>query len=350
MGRFRWITSPLGAAARWLIRLAGRMDARARTLVAYAAAGAILWFVSRGIPLHAMVETLRHADYGLFLGVTAAGQLMWLLGETLLFSRLFTYFHGRTTFRETLLPNAAQYFLQLLNVALGHGALIYLIGRRKRVPLLTAGCTLLFQGFVDLFLLVLMSLTGLALAPSFPGAGAVWYLIAALAGLFLASWFWMRGRPKFRPARYLYDLPATSTFRDARPGHYLRLAGLRAPIFAFQGVVMYLQMLAFHVRAPFGLVLAYTPLILLITTIPVTPVGLGSEQAAILLCFHSFAPRADLLIFSLAISLSNVIFRVGLGVVFFRPLVRSAGGALSMESGGLRDWISRSHPASGPTE
>jgi Lysylphosphatidylglycerol synthase TM region len=339
-----------GAASRRFSRLAGRLGPRVKTLLAYAGAAAIIWLVSRGIPLAAMANTVRRADLGLFLSATAGILLVWLLGETLLFSRLFTYFHRPTSFGETLVPNAVQYFLQLVNVAVSHGAMIYLLGRRKGVPLLTAGCTMLFQGFVDLQVLLLMALAGLALAPSFPAKGAAWYLIAALAGLWLASWLWMRGRPASAWARYLYDLPALSTFRRARPWHYLRLVALRTPIFALQGVALYLQMLAFHIRAPFGLVVALTPVIMLITSIPLTPVGLGSEQAAILLCFHSFAARADLVTFSLAISLTNVIFRMALGAGFVKPLLRSLREEHPAEVGGLEGLSSGRLPVSSPLE
>jgi hypothetical protein len=311
------------AAFGWLSRLSANTGARTKTLLAYAAAGAIIWFVSRGISLAAMTNAISHAHLALFLGTSAGALAVWLLGETLLFSRLFTYFHRRTGFREVLIPNATQYFLQIVNLAVAHSAMILLLSRRKGVPLLTAGCTMLFQGFVDFQVLVLMALAGLALTPSFPLRATPWYLIAVFAGLCLASWFWMRGRPASGLACYVYDLPAMSAFRRARPWHYVRLVALRAPIFALQGLVLYLQMLAFHIHVPIGLVVGLTPLIMLVTSIPLTPVGLGSEQAAILLCFHSFGTRADLLTLSLAVSLTNLIFRMALGVGLVKPLISS---------------------------
>ena len=182
---------------------------------------------------------------------------------------------------------------------------------------------MLFQGFVDFQVLVLMALAGLFVTPSVPLRGTAWYLIAVLAAMCLASWFWMRGRPASSWPRYVYDLPAMSAFRHARPWHYIRLVALRAPIFALQGLVLYLQMLAFHIHVPIGLVVAFTPLIMLVTSISLTPVGLGSEQAAILLCFHSFGTRADLLTLSLAVSLTNLIFRMALGVGLVKPLISS---------------------------
>jgi uncharacterized membrane protein YbhN (UPF0104 family) len=316
-------TRSFDAAFGWLSRVSANTSARTKTFLAYGAAGAIIWFVSRGIPLAAMTNAISHAHLALFLATTAGALTFWLLGETLLFSRLFTYFHRRTGFREVLIPNAAQYFLQIVNLAVAHSAMILLLSRRKGVPLLTAGCTMLFQGFVDFQVLVLMALAGLALTPSFPVRGTAWYLIAVLAALCLASWFWMRGRPTSSWPRYVYDLPAMSAFRRARPWHYIRLVALRAPIFALQGLVLYLQMIAFHIHVPIGFVVALTPLIMLVTSIPFTPVGLGSEQAAILLCFHSFGTRADLLTLSLAVSLTNLIFRMALGVGLVKPLISS---------------------------
>jgi uncharacterized membrane protein YbhN (UPF0104 family) len=321
--KFTLTMRPFDSALGWLSRQYANTSARRKTFLAYAIAGAIIWFVSRGIPLVEMTNAIRHAHLGLFLATSAGALALWLLGETLLFSRLFTYFHRRTGFSEVLIPNATQYFLQVVNLAVAHGAMILLLSRRKGFPLLTVGCTMLFQGFVDFQVLVLMALGGLALRPTFPLRGTAWYLIAVLAALCLASWFWMRGRPASSWARYVYDLPAMSTFRRARPSHYMRLVALRAPIFGLQGLVLYLQMLAFHTHVPIGLVVALTPLIMLVTSIPLTPVGLGSEQAAILLCFHSFGTRADLLTLSLAVSLTNLIFRMALGVGLVKPLINS---------------------------
>ncbi len=293
-----------------------RFGAHARTALSYLAALAIIVLIARDVPRAALFGALSHARFGLFAATVAIAFAGWFFGETLLFSRLFTYFHGRTTFRETLAANAAQYFLQLVNVAVGSGALIVFLKKRKSAHWLDGACTLAFQAMIDFQVMIAMALAGLMIAPQSVLRHFGVYLIMLLSALWLVAWFWMRGRPRMRWLQRIYDLPAMGAFRTARPGHYLSLSLIRAAIFGFQGFALYFEMHAFGVQVPLTMTLALAPVILLIASLPLTPVGLGSEQAAMVMCFRNFAPAAEVLTVSLAISASNVICRILLGVIF----------------------------------
>lgn len=304
---------PLGQVAAATVQI----GLRARTALSYLTAGAIIWFVARKIPLAAIAAAFAHARIGLFIATATLAFAGWFFGETLLFSRLFSYFHGRTTFRETLKANAVQYFLQIVNVAVASGALIVFLKQRKAVPWLAGACTLLFQALIDFQVMIAMALAGLVIAPEFPWPHAVCYLMATLGALWLIAWFWMRGRaPAWGPLRKLYDRPAMRAFREAKLSQFISLSLIRAAIFAFQGLALYFEMVAFRLHVPFMLTFALTPVILLASSLPLTPVGLGSEQAAMVLCFKGFAPAADLLTVSLAASASNLLFRMALGLCF----------------------------------
>lgn len=299
-----------------LATVVGQIGPRARTVLSYLAAATIIGFVARDIPLAAIMTALAKARLGLFVATALLAFAGWFLGETVLFARLFSYFHGRTTFRETLKANAAQYFLQIVNVAVASGALIVFLKRRKAVPWLAGACTLLFQALIDFQVMVALALVGLAIAPQSRLPHAGYFLAAMLGGLWLIAWFWMRGRPTSGPLRRLYDWPAMRAFREARPAQFITLSMMRAAIFALQGFAFYFEMVAFHLHVPLRLTLALTPVILLVASLPLTPVGLGSEQAAMVLCFKGFAPAADLLTMSLAVSASNLLFRMALGLIF----------------------------------
>src|SRR5260370_28068946 len=87
----------------------------AENVAVYSIAAAITWYVSRGISFDRFVAVLRTADLWLFVGANLASVGIWFCGEMYLYSKLFTFFHKPTTFRETLLTTAAQYFIQLIN-------------------------------------------------------------------------------------------------------------------------------------------------------------------------------------------------------------------------------------------
>ncbi|MGD0073547.1 MAG: lysylphosphatidylglycerol synthase transmembrane domain-containing protein, partial [Candidatus Binataceae bacterium] len=285
-----------------------------QNLLVYCVAGALVWYVARGVAIADFVRSFGEANLWLFIPVSLCGFLIWFVGETLLFARLFTYFHKPTTFREMIPPNAAQYFLQLVNLAVAGGALAFFLHRRKGVPWLAAGCTLLFQGLLDIALLAAMTLIGAALVPSSPirmgvpyAAGSI-LVLSAIAATFL---WW---RPTRGIGRWIYERKSLVSFRLAQPRHYLRLALIRTPIFALQGFIIYGELRSFHVEVPLSQAFALTPAVLFLGGLPVTPVGLGSLQAVVVAGFSAFGSRSALLASSLAVSAINLAIRIPLGL------------------------------------
>lgn len=294
---------------------AGRIGGDAgRAILSYAAAAALIWWLCRGIRLSDLESNFGRADLSLFLPVTIATFFCWFFGENLLYSRLFSLFHAKTTFREMLPISAAFYFLQIINGGLAAGVLIFLMQKRKGVPWLEGGFAMLFMSMIDFQIILLMTL----LASKYIGRVPLdlpWrYLIIATLLWWLTVWFWLRGRPAWEPARRIYDWAPMSCFRKARFSDFLYLMLIRAPIFLMQGMSLYLTLMSFGVHVPLGYVLAVNPGIILVKSLPITPLGLGSEQAAAVLSFQSFCPRGTLLAMSLAASTLGLFLRLGAGV------------------------------------
>jgi uncharacterized membrane protein YbhN (UPF0104 family) len=312
-----------------------------RNLLAYAIAIAIILFVARHTSIGALARSLYAANLRLFIPVCAAAFACWFLSETFLFAKLFSYFHGRTTFRELLLPNAAQYFLQIVNAVVAGSAMVFFINRRKGVSWMAGTCTMLFQVFIDFQVLAWMALAATLLVPGFPLSFPWYYPALVLGAIWLVTMFWLRGRPRSRLGRWLYDRPSMASFREARLYHYVALMLIRAPIFVIQGFVLFLEMKSFRVHVPLSDVLAATPAILLLTSLPITPAGLGSEQAVLAIGFAAFAPQSSLLALSLAISGTSILFRVALGLgaagVFAREVSGSAHALDILHEGGLAE-------------
>ncbi len=318
---------PRGRLEQYCGQPGGGSHTALKNLLAYATAFAIIVFVARRTSIASLVASLYHANLRLFIPVSIAAFGCWYLSETFLFAKLFGYFHGRTTFRELLLPNAAQYFLQIVNAVVAGGAMVFFIHRRKGVSWMAGMCTMLFQMFIDFQVLAWMALAATLLVRGFP-LSLPWYYPALVLGvLWLFTLFWLRGRPRSRLGQWLYDRPSMSSFRDARLHHYLMLMLIRAPIFIVQGFVLFLEMKSFRIQVPLDYVMAATPAILFLTSLPITPAGLGSEQAVLALGFAAFAPRSALLALSLAISATSILFRMMLGIGAAGIFAREVSGA-----------------------
>jgi hypothetical protein len=284
------------------------------TLGAYALAFVIIWYLARGIAPAQLLHNFSMANLWLFVPASLGSFTVWFGGETLLFACLFSYFHTRTSFREMLPANAAQYFLQLVNTAVAGTALVMFMNRRKGVPWLAGGCTLIFQALLDFQIMAAMALLAAVLEPQSLIHRYWYYPAAVLAPLMLNTCFWMRGRPKSRLGQWFYDRPSMQSFRLAEPAHYMALAAIRTAIFLAYGVMLYLQIRGFRVKVHPSQVFAFLPAVLFFDGLPFTPVGLGPVQAILVTGFQAYAAPAQLLAMALSISFMNIVLQAPLGL------------------------------------
>jgi len=237
-----------------------------------------------------------------------------------------------------MLPaNATQYFLQLVNSALAGTALVAFMNRRKGVPWLSGGCTMIFQALLDFQIMAAMALFAAVLAPGSLIHKYWYYPAAVLAPLLLNTWFWMRGRPRSRLGQWFYDRPSMQAFRVAQPAHYARLGGLRVAIFLTYGVMLYFQIRGFRVEIHPSQVFAVLPAVLFFDGLPFTPVGLGPVQAVLVAGLYGYASPARLLAMALSISFMNIAFQAPLGLgsagTFARELTEAASRGLLRDQG-----------------
>jgi len=276
----------------------------------------------------------------LFVGVSLLGFAIWFVGETVLFAPLFSYFHRHTGFRELLPANAAFYFLQVTNLAVASSALLLFLKRHKGVAWSAGGMTLLLHGLLDAILLAAMSLAAIVLGLKSPLRIAAPYAAVVLAAGLAIAGFFLCWRPDAGVARWLYERPALGSFRAARLEHYAKLAALRLPIFAAEGLILYGQLHAFHVHRSMLQTVLFSPVALLIGSLPLAPVGLGTLQLVFVKGLAGCAMRSDLLAAALAISGVKLVWRAALGMT-------TLGYTRDLWSGGAREAIEESAQARG---
>jgi|SRR5579875_1276000 uncharacterized membrane protein YbhN (UPF0104 family) len=302
------------------------------TLAAYGVALVIIWYIARGISTAQLLHDFSMANLWLFVPASLGSFTIWFAGETLLFACLFSFFNARTSFREMLPANAAQYFLQLVNSALAGSALVLFMNRRKGVPFLAAGCSMIFQALLDVQIMAAMALAAAILAPGSLIHRYWYYPAAVLTPLLVNDWFWMRGRPASRLCQWFYDRPSMQAFRLAQPLHYVSLGAIRVAIFLAYGVMLYFQIKGFRVQVEPSQVFAFLPAVLFFDGLPFTPVGLGPVQAILVTGFQGYASPARLLAMALSISFMNIVFQAPLGLgsagAFAREVTHAAARGL----------------------
>jgi uncharacterized membrane protein YbhN (UPF0104 family) len=286
-----------------------------QSLVAYAIAAAIVWYAARGVSWRQVADAASHATIWLFVAVSLGGFLCWFIGETIVFSRLFSYFHAPTTALELLPVMATVYFLQIINSHIASGALLLFLRARKRLPWLTAGGTL--------------SLVAIALVPTSPIRLGLNYVAGVFVIGCLITAFWLFWGPRLRSGnwlRWLYERPSLVSFRTGRLSHFIKLLAIRFPIYLGAGFALYGQFVSFHIRIPLVQVLALTPLIVAIGNAPLLPGGIGTTQLVFTIGFARFASKDDLFALSLAVSAFNLLARIPMGLAMGTPLAEGTVG------------------------
>jgi uncharacterized membrane protein YbhN (UPF0104 family) len=304
-----------------------RIDSRSvagavvRNAAAYAIAAAIIWYEVRGFDLHELLRAIASANLVWLVPATLVSFGVWFLGENLLFSRLFSYFHEQTGYKELLPATATAYFLQLVNTLASGGALVLFLHRRKGASWTGAAFTMLFVSFIDGFVLSTLTIISCLLFPGSPMRNFMPYAAGALIFLLAVAAWWLWRRPKNRYELWLRERPSLVSFRLANPRIYFTLALIRLGIFIPQAFTYYFGMKAFHLRVPLSLVCAVTPAIVAAGGTPLTPVGIGPLQAVAIEVFRGHASEARVLAAYLVMGAALMIYRLPLGV--------SAAGAYS---------------------
>jgi hypothetical protein len=297
-----------------------------QNLVTYAIAAAIVWYAAWGVSWSQVADAASRATFWLFVGASLGGFLCWFVGETILYSRLFSYFHGPTRSLDLLPTMAAFCFLQIINSYVASSAYVLFLHTRLRVPWITGVGTLMFQAYVDVMLLAILSLFAIAVVPTSPIRLGLNYAAGALGvGCFIAT-FWLFWGARFGSdnwLRWLYERPSLASFRMAQPSHYLKLFSIRFLTFLGIGFSLYGQFVSFHIPLPLAQALALTPFIVAIGDSPFSPGGIGTTQLVFTLGFARFASQDDLFALSLAVTAFNLLVRIPMGVVMgCSPLAR----------------------------
>ena len=304
--RTSWLSLP--------VEISPGLKLTGETLLMYAIAAGVVWYESRGLSFEREVKDFTRANLWILIPATLSSFLIWLLGENLIFARMFSFFHEPTAFLEVLPATAAEYFLQVVNVFAANGALVVFLHQRKHVPWVAAGFTMAFFGFLDgLLFAAMITLTGI-LVPGSPVSAYVKYSAPALA-LFLAiATWWLFRTPETRLERWLHDRPSLTAFRKATIPIYAELLLIRFCILAPQGVLLWVCFNAFHLGIPIIQVVAVSPAVLAASGTPITPSGLGPMQAVALTTFGKFAPSTTIMAASLSFSLLHLLYRLPLGL------------------------------------
>jgi hypothetical protein len=246
---------------------------------------AILAFLFTRIPRKTLFNALEAGPWLSLGAYTFFQALLVLLADAYATSVSLAITGFRQRFSLIFLARGASYLLGILNYALGQGALgLYL--QRSGVSTIRAAGTMLFLMIVSLGVTLFVAGLGL-MAGGYPDAShfdlsPMGYGLLVGVGLYLAT---ICLRPSFlRGYQWLAPL-----WEAGLRGHLGAAAG-RLPHVLLLVLTYWGALRLWGIAVPLAQGVAMVPLVLLIGALPITPVGLGTTQAALVLLFSPYVP------------------------------------------------------------
>ena len=282
----------------------------------------ILAFLFSRIPREAFVNAFEEGPW-FSLGIYTFFQwLLVLLADSYATKVSLDITGFNQQFSRIIFARGATYILGIVNYSLGQGALgVYL--KRSGVTALRAAGNIVFLMTINLGVLLFIATLGflaggspktayLNLSPLFLGLGVgmVLYLVA----------IWLQ-------PRFLQNYPLLAPLWQAGLIGHLRAAAGRLPHMLLLVLAYWGALRVWGIPVPWAQGVAMVPVVLFINAVPITPLGLGTTQAALVLLFSPYVTlpnpevqAAIVLAFSLTYYVFGIVMQAILGFWCFQKI------------------------------
>lgn len=290
-----------------------------KTASAWLFALALLIWVWFRIEPELVWQALQNASWKRYLGIATLFTLIWFIYDSFVLSRLVSRFQRKISTQEILPLRGASYLFMVFSYDAAQAALALALSRRFSISLVAMGGTFLFYYLNDLLTITTLSLVASAsldhpiaklVAPS--------VAIAFLAILVLIGTLtlWSRAPEAKIPAR-LRGTQLLATLRSVRLRDFLEFMLYRGGFYASFIAFTALALPCFGITIPLHALIAFVPIVMSISALPITVSGLGSTQVLMLALYAPFADEAAIVAYSVVYSATLLFFRLPIGILFF---------------------------------
>lgn len=263
------------------------------------------------------------------------------LVDSWVMQKVITKFSHPVTYGDIFTARGVTYLVMILNYPASQAAFAYYLKRKYGIAIFEALGIFFFIVFVDLIWII-----SLAFAGSFfqdyringVDLGQTVRMVSFIAYACTLIWFafWRRWPEKIigRHIRIpiierLRTRKVFGIFNDAGISDYIKVAIMRTPIHLTIIVYMYIVVGTFGASIPFVKVLGNTPLVFLLGTLPITPGGLGTTNAAMV---ELLSPYLSGPVFADgSITPQEILFTASLLWVFINYLLKAITGSVLLK-------------------
>ncbi|MDO8527383.1 MAG: lysylphosphatidylglycerol synthase transmembrane domain-containing protein, partial [Deltaproteobacteria bacterium] len=259
----------------------------------------IPWVVAVGIfawlfhiyPPQKIWNALQYVRLSTFIPFAIGYFFLIYYFDILAMSKMLQRFGFNVGIKDLIPARGATYLMMVLNYAAGQAGFAYFLKRKHHIPLWEVFSIFFFIAVIDLYWIITLALIG-SFFQHFRLAGielktVIWLIAGVAYFLFILNLLFWQG-PLFKKLekknwaflKWIREKDIFRIFKEAKLSDYFKLAVLRIPIHISLIISMYIVLRTFGVFVPFLQVLCNIPIVILVGTLPITPGGLGTTNAA----------------------------------------------------------------------
>lgn len=322
------------------------MKKRFRKIIPWIIAAIIFYLLFRKIPPANVLATITDSNISLFIFYAVSYFFVVMLVDCVGLRWVISRFSTRVTYVETILMRGATYLLMILNYNLAQGGMAFYLKRTHKAPVFKTLGTIFYLTLIDLTIVLTFAVIAVLiedavyreihLRPFVFHFAAVFYILFILWSL-----FWRNiNHPlvllfrRLKPFEWLIKRDLFVTFRESTYKDMITTFFLRTPTMLLVVASFFLWIHAFRSFVPLTDLLLYSPLIMVVGTLPITPAGVGTVQALCIEFFQNgltspllqhqlYTPQEILLAASLLWAIFNVTLKVLFGLYCLTKKSRS---------------------------
>jgi uncharacterized protein (TIRG00374 family) len=263
-------------------------------------AAAIFAYMFREYPPSQLWHALKFVNVPAFAALVLCYFLLMYLVDAFCMQRVISRFSHAVTFKDIFIARGVTYLIMTINYPASQAAFAYYLKRKYGIAIMQALGIFIFIMFVDLFFLITLALVGsLFLDSKIVGIELAHTvrIVAVIAYACAFAWlaFWRKLPERIFGKNFsnaLFDKLRKRNvfhiFEMAKTTDYLKIALMRSPIHLAIALFMYFVFATFGTHVPIAQILANVPIVFLIGTLPITPGGLGTVNAAMVALLYPF--------------------------------------------------------------
>jgi uncharacterized membrane protein YbhN (UPF0104 family) len=292
-----------------------------KRLAPWLIAGGILYYLFSEVPIVEATDAARSARLEIFLPVMFSVVLLWFLIDSAAFAFIFSRYNARLIWAEARSLRGITYLLTPINWNLGTAAVILHLRTSKKIGALDSTSTMFFYQTIDGMILGGFVLLGVQLLPDSPetlslrnvALGFECIQVSILVVL-------MSKRPSWPRLQRVRSLGLFRTLRLATSRDLAVLFLLKSFYFGAWIGLFWFGCQAFGIDLPIYVAIAATPAVLMAGALPITPAGLGTQQAAMIYFFSPHGDEAAILAFGITFPVALILFRCVVGARYMSDL------------------------------